>query len=45
MGADIRDKCDAENQFQSFDQMFRSVISVPKSEVVKADNKLKKERL
>jgi hypothetical protein len=32
-------KCDADNQFSNFDRLFRRVMSVPKSEVLKQEKK------
>jgi hypothetical protein len=31
--------CDADNQFSNFDRVFRKVMSVPKSEVLKQEKK------
>lgn len=41
---ELEAKCDAENQFQRFDDLFRKVISVPKSEVLKAETREKRRR-
>jgi hypothetical protein len=41
---ELEAKCDAENQFQRFDDLFRRVISVPKSEVLKAETREKRRR-
>ena len=32
-------QCDAENQFSNFERVFRSVMSVPKAEVLKREAK------
>jgi hypothetical protein len=37
-------KCDATNQFENFDRMFRSVISVPKTVIAKEEAKWKRTR-
>jgi hypothetical protein len=34
-------QCDAENQFSNFERVFRSVMSVPKAEVLKREKKEK----
>ena len=34
-------QCDAENQFSNFERVFRSVISVPKAELLKREAKEK----
>jgi hypothetical protein len=36
---ELKAKCDAENQFSNFDRAFRTVKSVPKSEVLKREAK------
>jgi hypothetical protein len=37
----LKTQCDAENQFSNFDRVFRSVMSVPKAEVLKLEAKEK----
>jgi hypothetical protein len=37
-------KCDAPNQFENFDRMFRSVISVPKISIEKEEAKWKRKQ-
>jgi len=37
-------KCNAPDQFQNFDRMFRSVIAVPKAVVEKAEAKWKRKQ-
>jgi len=37
-------KCDAPDQFERFDRMFRSVIAVPKAEIEKREAKWKRAR-
>lgn len=41
---DIAAKCDGPHQFERFDQLFRTVISVPRSEVLKEEAKWKRAR-
>jgi len=36
---ELKAKCDAENQFSNFDRLFRRVMAVPKSEVLKQEKK------
>ena len=36
---ELKAKCDAENQFSNFERVFRSVMSVPKAEVLKREAK------
>ncbi len=38
----LKAKCDADNQFERFDSLFRKVISVPKADVLKAEAKEKR---
>ena len=38
---ELKAKCDADNQFSNFDRLFRRVMSVPKSEVLKREEKEK----
>ena len=38
---ELKAKCDANNQFSNFDRLFRRVMSVPKSEVLKREAKEK----
>lgn len=35
-------KCDATNQFENFDRLFRSVITVPKAAIDKAEKNWKR---
>jgi hypothetical protein len=42
--ADILAKCDAPNQAQAFDKLFRSVMAVPKAAIDKADAKWKRKQ-
>jgi len=37
--AELKAKCDAENQFDNFDRVFRKVMSVPKAEVLKQEKR------
>jgi hypothetical protein len=41
---DIAAKCTGPGQFERFDRLFRSVISVPKADIVKAEAKWKQDR-
>lgn len=41
---EIAAKCDVPNQFENFDRLFRSVISVPKATIDKAEQKWKRDR-
>jgi len=41
---DILAKCDAPEQAQSFDRLFRSVMSVPKATIDKAEAKWKRKQ-
>jgi hypothetical protein len=41
---DIAARCDRPDQFDRFDKLFRGVISVPKSEVEKAEAKWQRTR-
>ena len=36
---ELKAKCDADNQFSNFERVFRSVMSVPKAEVLKREKK------
>jgi hypothetical protein len=36
---ELKALCDAEHQFSNFDRLFRRVMSVPKSEVLKQEKK------
>jgi len=36
---DLKAKCDAENQFDNFERVFRKVMSVPKAEVLKQEKR------
>jgi hypothetical protein len=36
---ELKAQCDADNQFSNFDRLFRHVMSVPKSEVLKQEAK------
>lgn len=38
---ELKAKCDAANQFDNLDRMFRSVVSVPKADVEKHEAKVK----
>ena len=38
---ELKAKCNAENQFENFERLFRSVMSVPKGEVLKREAKEK----
>jgi hypothetical protein len=38
---ELKAQCNAENQFSNFDRVFRSVMSVPKAEVLKREAKEK----
>jgi hypothetical protein len=42
--ADIAAKCTGPGQFERFDRLFRSVIAVPKADIVKAEKKWKQDR-
>jgi len=37
--AELIAQCDAENQFSNFERAFRSIMSVPKAEVLKREKK------
>jgi hypothetical protein len=41
---ELRKKCDADNQFDRFDRLFRTVISVPKSAMLKEEAKQKRRK-
>jgi len=41
---ELEAKCDADNQFDRFDSFFRSVISVPKTAVLKEGAKQKRRK-
>jgi hypothetical protein len=41
---ELEAKCDAENQFHWFDDLFLKVISVPKAEVLKAEAREKRRK-
>jgi hypothetical protein len=41
---ELKAKCDADNQFERFDRTFRSVISVSKADMLKAEAKQKRRR-
>jgi hypothetical protein len=41
---ELETKCDADNQFDQFDRLFRSVISVPKAAVLKEEAKQKRRK-
>jgi hypothetical protein len=36
---ELKAKCDAEDQFSNFERVFRKVMSVPKSEVLKQEKR------
>ena len=36
---ELKTMCDAEDQFSNFDRVFRKVMSVPKSEVLKQEKR------
>jgi hypothetical protein len=36
---ELKEKCNAGNQFSNFENLFRSVMSIPKSEVLKQEKK------
>jgi hypothetical protein len=36
---ELKAQCNAENQFSNFERVFRSVMSVPKAEVLKREAK------
>lgn len=36
---ELKKLCDADNQFSNFERVFRSVIAVPKTEVLKRETK------
>jgi hypothetical protein len=42
--AELAARCDGPDQFEKFDQLFRKVIAVPHSAIVKAEAKWKRER-
>lgn len=41
---ELKAKCDADNQFERFDRLFCSVISVPKRDVLKEEAKQKRRK-
>lgn len=41
---EIEIKCDAPNQFERFDRLFRAVVSVPKAAVDKEEAKWKRRK-
>jgi len=41
---EILAKCDAPNQAQAFDKLFRSVMAAPKTAIDKADTKWKRKQ-
>lgn len=41
---ELKAKCDAKNQFSNLDRLFRSVISVPKADVLKVDKQEKQRK-
>lgn len=41
---DLKAKCNRENQFSNLDRVFRSVISVPKADVLKVEEEEKQRR-
>ena len=40
----LKAKCNAQNQFSNLDLLFRSVISVPKTDVLKAEAEEKQQK-
>jgi hypothetical protein len=36
---ELKTQCNAENQFSNFERVFRSVMSVPKAEILKREKK------
>lgn len=36
---ELQERCDADNQFSNFEKVFRSVMAVPKAEVLKRETK------
>jgi hypothetical protein len=36
---ELKARCDADNQFSNFERVFRSVMAVPKAEVLKRETK------
>jgi hypothetical protein len=40
----LKAQCNAENQFDRFDNLFRKVISVPKADVLRAEAKEKRRK-
>jgi hypothetical protein len=36
---ELKAKCDAENQFSNFDHAFRTVMAVPKAEILKRETR------
>ncbi len=40
----LKAQCNAENQFDRFDSLFRKVISVPKADVLRAEAKEKRRK-
>ena len=41
---ELKAKCDAKDQFSNLDRLFRSVISVPKADILKAEAKEKQQK-
>lgn len=41
---DLAARCDGPNQFENFDKLFRAVIAVPKSAILKEEAKWKRAR-
>ena len=41
---ELKSKCDREKQFSNLDRLFRSVISVPKADVLKAEAEEKQQK-
>lgn len=41
---ELEAKCNADNQFENFDRVLRSVISVPKAAVLKEEAKQKRRK-
>ena len=41
----LKELCNADNQFSNFDRMFRTIISVPKSEILRLKAKEKHRNL
>ena len=36
---ELKEKCNAHNQFSNFDRLFRSVLSVPKAVILKEETR------